>query len=378
MKQGWPSSLLVAAALAAAACEQAPQRLAIGVALSPTNHPGVELALQEINAAGGVGGRPIEPVGLDWKADVFDPTSVLEWAERFARTEELVAVIGHSDSTSTLSAAAVYNQHRLPQIVTIATHPAITNIGDWTYRLCISDARQGPALAEYAVRRWGKRRIAVFYVNDDYGRGLDQRFEQRVRELGGEIVASVLHRNVLQPEDYELIASALARLRGEGEPDLFALFQRIEASDWIVQAIRDAGFSTPILGGDNLSRGAFLERNAALKEGIRASHFFLLEGGGPRAQQFVAAFRRFAGQDPDYGTAFAYDAVYLLRDAIAGGGGSREGVKAYLDRLIAEGRRVEGATGAYVLGADHDARREFFIAEVEDGRFVPRAALSLD
>ena len=157
------------------------------------------LAAKEINARGGIGGIPLELMGLEWKiGNLYDAEEIVEWANKFAETQDLLAVIGHSDDSSTLSAAALYNKKGVPQIVTIATNPAITNIGDWTYRLCISDAAQGPALAEYTVRDWGKRRIAVIYVNDAYGRGLAELFETRVREIGGEIVASIMHRNVLE------------------------------------------------------------------------------------------------------------------------------------------------------------------------------------
>jgi len=350
----------------------------VGIALSPSTHPGVELAAAEINAAGGVRGLPVELKGLEWRTNAFQPAAILDWAERFAATPDLVAVVGHSDSASTLSAAAVYNQRGLPQLVTIATHPAITNIGEWTYRLCVSDSRQGPALADYAVGQWGKKRIAVFYVNDDYGRGLARLFEQRVGELGGTIAASVLHRNILGPDDRELIRAALARLTAEGEPDLFALFQRVGAADWTVEAIREAGFAAPILGGDNLGRAAFLEGDPGLKNGIRTSQFFFPEPGDPRTQGFMESYQRLAGEPPDYGSAFAYDALYLLRDAVLSGGPSRRGVKAYLDRLIADKTVVEGVAGSYSLGADHDARRAFQVVEIRDGRFVFRAVLAAE
>jgi branched-chain amino acid transport system substrate-binding protein len=126
-------------------CTPRPRRVVIGIALSSANHPAVELAAKEINAGGGIDGVPIELMGLEWKiGNVYNATEILEWANKFAGTGDLVAVVGHSDSSSTLSAAALYNQKGVPQIVTIATNPEITNIGHWTYRLCISDAAQGP------------------------------------------------------------------------------------------------------------------------------------------------------------------------------------------------------------------------------------------
>jgi branched-chain amino acid transport system substrate-binding protein len=350
------------------ACSRKPKRIVIGIALSASYHPSVVLAANEINASGGIGGVPIELLGLDWKVGGnFNAPDILKWASQFAEEKDLVAVIGHSDSSSTLSASAFYNQHQIPQIVTIATNPAITNIGVWTYRLCLSDAAQGPALADYAVKDWGKRRIAVFYVNDDYGRGLAQLFEQRVREQGGEIVSNVMNRNVMEDDDKQLIRSALASLKKNGEPDLVVLFLRTDAALFTMQAMRDAGLASSILGGDALGPPAFAKANSDLMESVRVSQFFMSQIDDARAAKFLKDYRKFAGHDADYGEAFAYDAVYLLRDAIVGGGPTRAGVKSYLDHIIRERTQQTGVAGTYMMGPDHDARRPLYIVGIHNG-----------
>lgn len=353
-------------------CTSRPKRVVIGIALTQSNHPAVELAVKEINDSGGVGGVPIELMGLDWKvATDFDAADILQWANKFSQTDDLIAVIGHSDSASTLSAAAFYNQHRIPQIVTIATNPAITNIGDWTYRLCLSDKIQGAALAEYAVRDWGKSRIAMFCVNDAYGTGLAEAFEKGVQERGSRIVSTRLHRNVLQEDDKEMIRSVLTSLKTGEEPDLFVLIQRLAAATWTIRAIREAGFKSNILGGDALGPPAFARADSALKEGIRVSGFFLPAADDAQATHFVEAMRQFGNQEADYGQAFAYDSVYLIREAILKYGFSRRGVKRYLDHLIEAQTIVKGAGGAYRIGQDHDARRALYIVEARNGIYQP-------
>ncbi len=360
-------------------CTSRPGRVVIGIALSSVNHPAVELAAREINAGGGIDGVPIELMGLEWKiGNVYNATEILEWANKFADTGDLLAVVGHSDSSSTLSAAALYNQKGVPQIVTIATNPGITNIGHWTYRLCISDAAQGPALAEYSVRDWAKKRIAVLYVNDAYGRGLAELFESRVREIGGEIVASIMHRNVLGDDDQTMIRSSLKGLEGKARPDLFVLFQRVDAALWTIRAIREAGFNGDILGGDSISPLSVLQRDPKLQEGMRISQFFMPDRDNERVKSFLLDFRAVAGSDPDYGNAFAYDAIYLLREAILRGGFSRNGVKSYLDRLIREQNPVQGMGGVYTLGSDHDARRSLHIVEAHNGSQVLLKTLSVE
>jgi branched-chain amino acid transport system substrate-binding protein len=360
--------LILGSLLLPAACRTKSQRIIFGIALSASYHPAIELAVKEINESGGIDGVPIELVGMDWKViDDFNAPDILKRAGQFAAEKDLIAVIGHSDSASTLSAASFYNRQGIPQIVTIATNPAITNIGNWTYRLCLSDAAQGPALAEYAVKDWNKRRIAVFYVNDDYGRGLAQLFEKHVRELGGEIVASVMHRNILADDDKDLINAALKRFKQDKEPDLIVLFERTAVAAWTLNAIKQAHIKSNILGGDSLGPLDFAKAKPELMEGVRVSQFFLPRSDDAYATAFVKKYRAFTGKDPDYGHAFAYDAVYLLRDAALHGGASREGVKAYLDRLIREKTHGAGVAGNYILGPDHDARRELYMVEAHNG-----------
>lgn len=371
MRHPWTTLAVIGGLLTIGACDSRPPRVVIGIGMAQNIHPAAVLAVQEINATGGAAGVPLELDGLDnaGLGDRFDPVTTLKLANRFAERDDLVAVIGHSDSTSTLSAASVYNAHAIPQIVTIATNPAITGIGPWTYRMCLSDAAQGPALADYAVRQWGKRRIAVIFVNDDYGIGLAERFEARARELGAQIVASVLHRNLLQPDDEAMIRAALTRLAQGEPPDLIALFQRVRAARTTMRAIAEAGLQVDVLGGDNLAQQSMAEAPELLPV-VRVSQFFAADDYDARAGSFVRAYQSFTGRRPDYSQAFAYDAVYLLRDAIASGGYSRAGVKAYLDGLIRRQTAVRGAGGMFTFGADHDARRPLYVAEIRDKRFV--------
>jgi branched-chain amino acid transport system substrate-binding protein len=363
--------------LAPFSCHSRPGRVAIGIALTVDNHAAVELAAKEINDSGGIQGVPIVLLGLDWKVVTdFKSEDIIKWSTEFADTPDLVAVIGHSDSSSTLSAAAFYNQQRVPQLVTIATNPAITNIGNWTYRLCLSDAIQGVELADYAVRDWGKKSICVFYVNDAYGKGLSEVFQDEVRKLGARIVASRPHRNVLTDEDKQMIDATLANLKKSEAPDLVVLFQRMAAADWTISAIRQSGFHSDILGGDNLGQIRFLGMTPLNKDGIRVSEFYFPSTDDRAAMKFANSIRETTGLEADYGLAFAYDAVYLIRDAVAKYGFSRDAVKKYLDELIARRTVIDGAGGNYMLAPDHDARRTMYIVEARGGRYEQLKALT--
>ena len=108
------------------------------------------------------------------------------------------------------------------------------------------------------------------------------------------------------------------------------------------------------------------------------SQFLNLDRTNPRVQAFIDRVRAATGHDPDYAQAYAYDAIYLLRDAVEQGGPSRAAVKKHLDRLIAERTRIEGITGAYTLAPDHDARRTLYVAEIRAGDFRVLKALTIE
>lgn len=357
---------LVLCAAVLSGCARKPRRVVIGVAVSQEFHAVMAFAANEINAAGGLDGRPVELYGTEWNLPKeSDNTNVELWCARFAALPELVAVVGPSDSDTTLRVARALNQRAIPELVTIATHPRITNIGPWTYRLCISDAVQGPVLANYAVKEWGKRRIAVFAVNDDYGRGIAEGFGNRARSLGADLISTSFLHNPLTTSDEQVLKGTLTAM-AKDPPDLFVLFQRPAAAESTLRAIRKAGLKTDVLGGDNIDPASLLQSEPALKEGLRASSFFFPRPEEPRALELQEKLRK-ERITAGYGAAYAYDAVQVIAEAVRAGGATREAVKAHLDRLIADKRVVAGASGDFTLGADHDARRQIHVVEFRDG-----------
>ncbi len=361
-------AIVLLLAAMAGACQSRPPKFVVGVGTDTRTYAAVKLAAQEINAAGGIAGVPLELVGQEESTRSYSPEAVVEMAMRFSAVPHLVAVIGHGDSAATLTAAPVYNRNGIPHIVAIATNPGVTNIGPWTYRVCLSDAVQGPALAEYAVRRWKKTKLAIVYVNDDYGRGLARLFEERALSLGAQIVVAAMHRNTLTEDDHEAIRDAIREMKQAGT-ELVVLFQRVAAAGWTVEAIREAGLQADILGAEDLAQNSFPRLAGASADGVRVSQFVNLDPADRRVAGFAGAIRAATGEDAEASQALAYDAMYLLRDALAGGGYTRAGIKSYLDRAVEERRRFDGVAGPFTFGEDHDARRPFFIAELRGGLF---------
>ena len=177
-----PAGFLVAPPLRLRRTESGPIRIGVAGSFSdPIGLPmklAAELAAEEINATGGINGRPIELVARD---DYADPDSAVFIANDLYESG-VTAVVGHLFSGPTLAAAPVYNGGPDP-VVAISpssSSPEVSSAGDYTFRICPSDLAHGAALAHWVRQRLGSRRGAVLYLNDQYGRGIRQTFVARV------------------------------------------------------------------------------------------------------------------------------------------------------------------------------------------------------
>lgn len=354
-------------------CGRSPDRVMLGVAIARNHQHGAILATEEINRCGGIGGRPLELYGLEYVRDPeLDARLTLEWAQDFAAQPDLLAVVGHSDSASTLVTGGLYNQLGLLQIATVASNPSITDLGPWTYRMCITDTVQGAQLARYAYRDWNKQRALVVFVNDDYGRALADRFRSEFTRQGGEIVHSVPTTEVMDTQDEALVRSVLERCTGDGfgaQRDVLVLFVREKPGRAILDTMAGVGLDCDVLGGDALAYPLFRHEAHAAEVPVHLTLFFDPDRVGERGRHFVAAFTERFGTEPVYGAAFAYDAVHLLAGAVVDGGFTRDGTRRALEAGVAEGRVYHGATGAYRFNAERDAERSFFIGRISDRGF---------
>src|SRR5688572_27591249 len=170
----------------ALACADKPTDVVLGAAgpwtegYGAMNKRGIDLAVEEINAAGGVARRPLRILARDDSADGRKATAI---ALEFVRDPQVSAVIGHVNSGTMVAAARIYDGS-LAAVATTATSPDITGISPWVFRVIASDSATGVDLAHFA-RRLGHARVAILYENDSYGRGLADAFR---RSFDGTII----------------------------------------------------------------------------------------------------------------------------------------------------------------------------------------------
>lgn len=340
------------ALLALSVCAPRDRPIRIGLSLpltDPAAAPmvrGANLALREINAAGGVRGRPLELVPRD---DYAEPDSAIQVANEFYASD-VVAVIGSAYSGAAVAAAPIYNGGRRPlvQLSPSASSPALTDAGDYTFRLCATDLAYGAALARFAFNTLRLSRAAVIYVNDEYGRGVRKTFSDEFIRMGGTIVESdpfLVDRPEVEPY--------LVRLRKEGQAELIMIAANQVEGLPVLHAIRAAKLGLPLLAADGFV-GA--ESRDPETDGLYISSGYLPSSITITNRTFVSAYRRAfpdAG-DPDQGSAATYDAVRLLASVIKDGGPSRKAIRRTLSQVGNGGPSFEGVVGRIAFDAHGD------------------------
>ena len=332
------------------ACASGSEPIALGLA-GPVSDPrgasmrlAAELAVAEINRAGGVRGRRLELVVQD---DSAQPEVAVATARALYANRRVVAVVGHLTSGATLAAAPVYGGRRpLPVISPSASAPAVTDAGPHVFRVCPTDVAHGAALAEFAARRLGARRAAILYQNDEYGRGIRGTFADEFTRLGGHLVSDDPY-----VPDLPGFEPYLRRLQRQGGADVLLIAGTAASARRILPALDTVGLRPRVMGGDAL---ASLE-TARGTDGVITSTAYLPDRPGARNQAFVEAYRGAYGSQPlDHRGAAAYDIVYLLARAIEAVGPNRSRLNAYLAGVGTASPSFEGVTGRIAFDPQGD------------------------
>src|SRR5881397_593277 len=177
-----------------------------------------ELAVKEINARGGIRGRPLALRIMD---DSGRPEVAIRIAQQLADNPAVVAVIGHLTSSASLAAGRVYWEARRPVVMISpsASSPDLSGVNPYMFRVCPSDLSHGTQLARYARRALGAKRVGVIFLDDDYGRGLRLSFTAELRRLGGATIVEADPMLSTTPS----LEPYLARLRQKGGVDALML-----------------------------------------------------------------------------------------------------------------------------------------------------------
>jgi len=313
---------------------------------------GFDLALEEVNAKGGVNGRPLQYVFEDSQAD---PRQTVAIAQKFVSDPKIVVEVGDFSSTASMAASPIYQRAGLVQFGFTNSHPNFTKGGDFIWSNSVSQADEQPRLAKYAADL-GFKRLAVLYLNTDWGRQSQKIFSEAAKADGLDVVASEGY----QPDEKDF-RSTLVRVR-DAKPDAIVLISYYADGALITRQIRTVGLTTPIVASGSIYSPKFIELAGDAANGVFTETNFFPGENRPEVQTFVTKFRAKYNEEPDDFNAVAYDTIILLAAVMNQYGVDRTAIRDGLAQIKdvpsviygkatfdPETRRVAGARAVYLV-----------------------------
>lgn len=322
------------------------------------------LAVDQINAAGGLLGRPLELLELDSRST----TAGARDAAQAAVAQGCLAVIGENLSGLALDMAPILQQAGVIMISPLASHPALTRIGSEIFRLCVDDDVQARQLARFAHSHLGLRRVAVLRnVSQKHSEELADGFERYVRRLGGSILTEESYA-----QDASDLSAQLKRIAAR-RPDALFLSGYASDSAVVLRQARRLGLNQPYVGSDGLSERIVPMAGAAASNGYFLAHW-QRDPADPRLKEFEARYAKAYGPIVAGVTeVFCYDAVHLLADAV------RRAASLERPRVasaLAATKGWLGVTGSLSFDAERNARRHVHFFRVDAGGEHPVLTVS--
>ena len=366
----WPARtrLLCALLLVSSVSTRAAEPIKLGQFASLTgkeasfgaaSHQGVVLAVEELNAAGGLLGRRLEFTVEDIQSK---PGEAATAVKKLISRDKVVAILGGNASTNSLEAAPICQNARVPMLAISSTNPKVTEVGDYIFRVCFIDPFQGAVLAKFARHTLKVRRVALLTsANAPYSVGLSNVFRAHFTAAGGEIVAEQKYAE--GDKDFKAQLTAIRAFK----PDAIAATGYYTEAALICRQARELGLHVPLFGGDGWEAPQLMELGGRAVEGTYYSTHYSADSPAPEVREFVRKFRaRYKGATPDGVAALGYDAMMLMADAIRRAG-STEGAK--LRAALAATKDFPGVTGRTTIDAQRNAAKSAAILTVKNGRF---------
>ena len=328
-------------------------------AFGQSSHKGTLLAIEQINAAGGVLGKKIDLTYEDNQSQPGQSTTVVR---KLITRNNVVAVLGEVASGRSLEAAPICQQYKIPMISPSSTNPKVTEMGDYIFRVCFVDPFQGTVMARFAETTLKAKRVAMLSdAASAYSAGLGQFFRERFLADGGQLVIEQKYSG--GDKDFKAQLTAIKAANPEA---IFVPGYYTEAGLIVLQA-RQLGITVPLFGGDGWEAPELIQIGGAALEGCYYSTHYSPQDKSEAVQTFVKQFQvKNNGETPDAMAALGYDSAMVLADAIKRAG-TTDGAK--LRDAIAATKDFPGVTGKTTLDEHRNATKAAVILTIKDGKF---------
>jgi branched-chain amino acid transport system substrate-binding protein len=315
---------------------------------------GIELAVEEINKAGGVNGKQIELVVED---DQGRPEQAKTVVSKLINQDKVIAVLGEVASTNSLAAAPVAQEAKIPMITPSSTNPGVTKVGDFIFRVCFLDDFQGSSIAKFAANTLKAKTAAILGdVNSDYSKGLTEFFEKEFTKQGGKVIAKEAYTQT--DPDFK---GQLTKIRALN-PDVLYIPGYYGQVGIIAKQARELGMKMPLLGGDGWDSPELWKLGGDSLENSFITNHYSADDPNPTIQSFVKNYKTKFNAVPDSLAALAYDSAKVLADAIKRAGGTDS---AKLRDAINATKDFSGVTGTISINAERNAVKPAVVLEVK-------------
>jgi branched-chain amino acid transport system substrate-binding protein len=335
---------------------------------------GVRLAVEEINANGGVLGKQIELITEDTQSKTDQSITAVE---KLIGRDHVVAIIGEVASSNSLAAAPIAQREQIPMVSPASTNEKVTideKTGEalpWIFRICFIDPFQGAGLASFTYNDLDAKNVAVLIDKANaYSVGLAEGFQKTFTDMGGTIAVEQTYEG--GQTDFR---AQLTAIKGTNPDAIFLPGYYTEVS-LIAQQARDLGITVPLVGGDGwdspeLTKGAAKE---AL-EGTFFSNHYSEEDTSARVQEFIKKYQAKYNEAPGAMSALGYDAMMILAHVIEQAGDAKpESIRTGLENLT----DFEGVTGAITINEQHNATKPMVMLKIHDGKFTYYSTIQPD
>ena len=320
---------------------------------------GFELAVKEVNDAGGINGKTIKIVTADNKSDAAESVNA---ATKLISDDKVVAIIGPAVTANVIAESQVAADAKVPVIAPAATNPDVTvengTLKEFIFRSCFIDPQQSAVMAQFAANDLNAR-TAVLYLDSssDYSKSLGRIFKETFNALGGEVVMEEAF--LAKDQDFK---AALTKIK-TANADVIFVPAYYEEVGKIVKQARELGIEAAILGTDGWddSKVVDIAGKDALNNTFFCTHYF---AGDAEVQDFINAYKTAYNEDPNVFAALGYDAGKMLIDAIQRDGTDSEKIRANIETI----KDLKVGTGTITMdAATHNPIKGIVVLENKDG-----------
>ncbi|HHX24694.1 MAG: ABC transporter substrate-binding protein [Tepidanaerobacteraceae bacterium] len=324
-----------------------------------TQQNAIQLAVEEINAQGGINGAKVV---VEWHDDKSDPKETVVLAGKVCDDDDVISVFGPFSSTSAMAAAQTFIDAKMPVCSASVSHPDWSNLGEgYFFRGDSTQEQMMEAYSNFMYNDLGVRKIAAYYVQSDWGIAVYEQLERFFTALGGEIVYADLFP--LETKDF---SAPLAKFKDK-DFELFFLASMITEGSLIVNQMRKLGIDQPLLTNNSLMMKEYLDIVGDNAEGQMLLSYFADEGNTEKFEKFRAAYEsKYPGKSVDTHAFNTYDLISVMFEALRHSGNDRE-------KFVAEMHKIKDFQGLQTkisILENGDMEKPFTPIVVKDGKWT--------